>query len=321
MALLLITVFLVLLLSGFFSGAEAALVSITPAEVGLLLEKKRCGAHILDRLKAKIGRTIIAVVILNNVVNIVGSIIVGQMVVVLYGSTFLAVTTTVLTFGVILFSEIVPKTLGMHYAFQAAPLVALGLYPWTVLLKPLVVIFEWVTNLLQHGERHIGTEEQIRSLTRLGHHAGYIEGDEHSLIHRVFILNDKTATDVMTPLEKIIAIQRSVTVKKAAEKMSVSEYSRYPVYSASIHDAKAIVISHDILRGLEEGDWDRPLADFERAALIVSAGELCDELLVRFRDAHAHLALVQENGKTVGLVTLEDVLEELVGEIEDERDQ
>ena len=124
----------------------------------------------------------------------------------------------------------------------------------------------------------------------------------------------------MTPLKDIVGIDDGSTVRKAAEHVLRYEYSRYPVFGKSMHDVSGIVMSRDILEALTEGKDVQQVSSLVRQCLVVPATIQSDELLVRFRDKRIHLAIVQNGGKTVGLVTLEDVLEELVGKIEDEKD-
>ncbi len=311
----------ILILSGFFSGAEAALLSINEAEVESLDPKKgKIRLKILQRVMKRLNQSVIAIVIMNNIINIVGSIMVGQMVITLYGNAMLAVATTALTFGVIVFSEILPKSLGIHYAPRIAPWVAPFIWAITLFFYPIIILLEFCTNLFHRGERHVGTEAQIRALVKIGHQAGHIESDEGQLIHRAFILNDKTAADVMTPLKDIESISEDATVSEAYAKMSESVHSRYPVLGNSIHAMQGIVMKQDILEALTEGKNEASIRDLIREGLVVNADQHSDELLILFRDRHTHLAMVQEDGKTVGLITLEDVLEELVGEIKDETD-
>lgn len=320
MITLIILIVAVLLLSGFFSGAEAALVSLSQAEVDALSQKKAFGARVLTSVHRSLNRSVIAIVILNNVVNIVGSILAGRITIELYGDALLGVITTGLTFGVILFSEIMPKTIGIHYAEKIGPLVAPLIRMLTLALLPLILALEWMTNMLKRGERKVGTEEQIRSLVTIGRKEGHIEGDEGQLIHRAFILNDKMAESVMTPLKDVVGIPEDATVQAAAKIVDHHAYSRYPVFGASVNEVKGIVMSQDILEEIVEDRADAPVTSIMREALVVEADTRCDELIVLFRDKHIHLSVVQEKGKTVGLVTLEDVLEQLVGSIEDETD-
>jgi CBS domain containing-hemolysin-like protein len=188
-----------------------------------------------------------------------------------------------------------------------------------ILLYPFVVVFSWLSDQFTRGTRHIGTEDQIRSLVRIGHTAGYIEGDEGQMIHRAFILNDKTAGQIMTPMSRTKALGADFTLAQAAGEVSRSKFSRYPVLGESIDDVKGIALSRDILMKLPN-HASEPLLTITNPPTICEASTKSDQLLAMFRDQHVHLAVVQDLGKTVGVVTLEDVLEELVGEIEDEKD-
>ena len=124
----------------------------------------------------------------------------------------------------------------------------------------------------------------------------------------------------MTPLDKVIAVEDATTVREAAARVFRHAFSRYPVFQASTRKVVGLVLSRDILQAMTEGKDQDPVSTICRPILKVPAEMRSDRLLVRFRDAHLHLAMVQDHGRPVGLVTLEDVLEELVGEIEDEKD-
>lgn len=311
----------VLILSGFFSGSEAALFSITQAETETFMREKRWGAHVLHSVQKSLNRAIIAIVIMNNIVNIIGSVFVGNRVLNLYGDAMLAIVTAALTFGVIIFSEILPKSLGIHYANKIAIPVAFAIRALTMALLPIILLIEAMTNFFNRGEgRKVGTEQQIRSLATLGRRAGHIESDEGQLIHRAFNLNDKTAQDIMTPLKDIVYLKESDTIKKAAQQIVREDHSRYPVIGSSINDIRGVVMSYDILQAMMEERGNKKVQTIMAPTLVVPASARGDRLLMLFRDKHKHQAVVQEDGKTIGLVTLEDVMEELVGEIEDERD-
>ena len=306
-------------LSGLMAMVDAAVLSVSRGEVEELVLRKKWGALALQAIARRITRAVVIIVLITNTINILGPILAGKKAIDLYGDTVIGVVTVILTFGTILFSEIIPKSLGTHYAplisRVSAPFILMLIY----VLSPLVNVLEWFSNLLKSGQRRIGTEAQIRSLVTIGRRAGYIEHDEGQLIHRAFILNDKTAADVMTPLKDIVGVDAAATVKQSAQWVFRNKYSRYPVFSKSLQDVQGMVISRDIMAALNEGKDHEPVFTIVRPALTVSASMRTDKLLILFRDRHIHLAIVQELGKTVGMVTLEDVLEELVGEIEDEK--
>jgi putative hemolysin len=307
-------------LSGLMAMVDAAVLSVSRAEVEEMVERKRPGAVALQAIAQRLPRAVVIIVLLTNTINILGPILAGKKAVEIYGDTVIGVITAILTFGTIIFSEIIPKSIGAFYApvisRVAAPIILALIYA----LYPIVVALAWVSRLFQSGERRIGTESQIRSLVTIGRRAGYIESDEGQLIHRAFILNDKTAADVMTPLKDIISVDATATIRQAADRVFRNACSRYPVFGGSIHDVEGMVMSRDILEALSDGNDGEPVSSIIRPALTASADMRSDELLLLFRDRHIHLAIVQDKGKTIGLVTLEDVLEELVGEIEDEMD-
>ena len=188
--------------SGLMAAVDAAMMSVTEPEIHELLGKGRRGARQLQAAHRQLTRTVVVVVILTNLINVVGPIIVSQQAVSLFGTDVLTWITITLTLGTIVCSEIIPKSLGNRYATLIGRYAAAPVRGVQLLLFPLVVLLDWFSGLFTRGTRRIGTEEQIRSLTNLGRKAGYIEKDEGRLIHRAFILNDRMAADIMTPLEK-----------------------------------------------------------------------------------------------------------------------
>lgn len=307
-------------LSGLMATVEAAVLNVSHGEVEELRLQKAWGAEALAAITSRMTQPVVVLVIITNMVNVMGPILAGRKAMQLYGDVSIGILTTVLTLGTIVFSEIIPKSLGSHYApivsRSAAPAIRLLI----VSLYPLVVALEWLSNLLKSGKRRIGTEAQIRSLTDIGRREGYIESDEEKLVQRAFLLNDKSAADIMTPLKDAVTLQQGTTVREAASHVFRHAYSRYPVFGESPDEVIGLVMSRDILEALIEDKDREPVSTICRPSLIVPADTRADELLVRFRDEHIHLAVVRDQRRTIGLLTLEDVLEELVGEIEDEKD-
>ena len=269
----------------------------------------------------EIAQPLVVVVIFTNLINVLGPILVSRRAIDLYGDSAIPSITVILTLATIIFSEIIPKSLGSHYATQIAPRAAIPIRALIVMLYPVVVVLEWFSSLLKHGKRQLGTEIQIRSLVAVGRRAGLIEQDEGRMIRRAFILNDKTAADIMTPLSDVISFSGSTTVGRAATQVFRHAYSRYPVFGESVHDIKGLVMNRDILEALAGDKDDLAISAISKPSPIVPATLRSDALLARFRDQHIHLAVVRDRDRTIGIVTLEDVLEELVGEIEDEKDK
>ena len=318
--LILLTVTFVLL-SGLVAMVDAAVLSVSRAETEEEVAHQRWGALQLRTITAHLTRSVIVIVIVTNTINVLGPILIGQTAVAIYGASAVGWMTIILTLGTIIFSEIIPKSLGTHYATQISRFAALPILTVTYGLFPLVVVLDRFTRLFRRGRRHVGTEGQIRALTTLGRRAGYIEPDEGALVHRVFILNDRTAKDIMNPRTTIESLRAGATLADAAQEILRSRFSRYPMFGASLDDYAGLVLARDVLEAVVDGRGDQPLTSVARSGLTVDADQRCDDLLLQFRLRRLHLAVVQRAGATIGLVTLEDVLEELVGEITDERDR
>ncbi|MAT71904.1 MAG: hypothetical protein CMJ58_20565 [Planctomycetaceae bacterium] len=308
-------------LSGLMAAVEAAVMNVSRVEVEELQAQGAWGAGALKAITDRITRPVVVLVIFTNTINILGPILCGQKATDLYGDTVLGVVVAVLTFGTIVFSEIIPKSLGSHYAPTIARVAAPLIRFFVAALYPVVVALDWFSNLLMRGERRIGTEQQIRSLAKIGHKEGYIEPNEGRLLQRAFLLNDRSAADIMTPRDRMIMIPATATVREAATQIFRHAYSRYPVYDAAADKVTALVMSRDVLEAISNGRDQEPITAIARDVLVVPADMRSDHLLVRFRNERVHLAVVQAEGQVEGLVTLEDVLEELVGEIEDEKDR
>ena len=320
MATLTLIIAAYLILSGVMAAVDAALLSITGPEVHELVLHRKRGSKALKTVKEELTRAMIVVVIVTNTVNVLGPIVVGQQTVATFGIAALGVVTAILTLGTIVVSEIVPKAVGTRYAPEIGRIAAVPILALQLILYPIVMSLEWLSRLFARGRRRIGTEEQIRSLTTIGRQAGHIEADEGSLIHRAFTLNDRTAADIMTPLAKVVSISARSTIGQAAELVRKSLYSRYPVFGDSPDDVVGIVMIREILEAAADGRTAESIRSITRPELTVQAATRSDVLLVHFRNRHIHLAVVKREGHTIGVVSLEDVLEELVGEIEDETD-
>ena len=160
------------------AAVEAAVLSVSRAEVEELVVKRAWGARALKAITHGITRPMVVIVVLTNTINILGPILTGKRAIELYGDVAIAGITVILTLGTIVFSEIIPKSLGSHYAPSISRLVAPVIEGLILLLYPIIVALEWFSNLFKAGKRRIGTEKQIRSLVKIGRRAGYIESDE-----------------------------------------------------------------------------------------------------------------------------------------------
>lgn len=320
MLTLVLSITLFLLLSAVMAAVDAAVLSVTLPEVDEMLLAQRPGARNLKLVKQRLTRAVVVIVILTNSINVIGLILVSQLAVKTVGTGAIGLVVIVLTLGTIVFSEIIPKSIGSHYSPTISRYAAGPIRLLQMALLPLVVSLEWLSALFTSGTRPIGTEEQIRSLTTIGRKAGFIEDDEGRLIHQAFVLNDRTAADIMTPLEKVTSLNVSQSIGEAAVVARESIYSRFPVFGETADDVEGTIMIRELLEASADDRHEDSVVPLIRPAFLVGADMPSDELLLAFRKRRSHLAIVRDHRRTVGLVTLEDVLEELVGEIEDEMD-
>lgn len=320
MVWLFVSVIVFIALSGLMAAVDAAVLSVSHPEIDEMILHGKQGAGRLREVKQKLTHSLAVVVILTNLINVLGPILVSQQAFRIYGTKALVPITIVLMLGTIVFSEVIPKALGSHYAPQLARWSAPVIRALRFAIYPLCIALAWLSDTLMRGQRKIGTETQIRALVKRGRKGGHIEPSEGHMIFRTFRLNDRTAEDIMTPLKKVVSIPASATVSEAAEIIRTNEFSRYPVFRKSPDDIQGMLITRDVLRLLADGEGESSITSMMHAPFVVNAETRADELLLEFRTRHQHLAIVQQSNHTIGIVTLEDVLEEIVGEIEDEKD-
>lgn len=307
--------------SGIFSGIEAALFAVSHSRVLVLNEQKRRGAAALSIIKAKLHRAIIVIVIGNNIVNIVGSIFVGVIASQVFGDTMIGLISAAMTFLIIVFGEILPKTVGENYAEPISLFVARPLLGAIKIFAPLVWVLERLTKRFT-TIRKIVSEEELHILSEMGHLEGSIEEDERDLIHRVFTLNDITARDIMTPRTQMIGLQKNGTLVEMRDEIFELIYSRLPVYDEDYDDIVGLCYRRDLLIALAKDEDDRTIDSFKRDVMYVADDMRVDDLMQLFLERREHIAIVKDEFEgTSGLVTLEDVLEQLVGEIVDETDE
>lgn len=316
------TVLVVLVGSALCSGTETALLSVPAVRARQLAEAGGRRAAALWAIKQAIARPIAAIVVLNNVFNIVGSIAVGSAAIAAFGDQWVGVVSGVLTFLVILFAEIMPKTLGERYAEQVSLAVAVPTRWLTALFTPIVGLLEALMRPLTSGKRTPSiSEAEIRLLAGIGRSEGVIEQDELDMIQRVFQLNDRTARELMTPRSALTWLDAGHTVADAHARIRASEHSRIVVADGGLDHVVGVAFKHDLLAALID-DPDAVIGDHVREVDAVPWLLRADDLLERFRHRREHLALViDEYGAVIGVITLEDVIEVLTGPIVDETDR
>ena len=323
MLALIIVVAVVLMGSAFCSGTETALLSVSPIKVRQLAQSKKPAALALASIRLHLNRPIATIVILNNVFNIVGSITIGSLTSKVLGDTWLGIFSGVFTFLVIVFGEIVPKTLCQQYAEPVGLFVAIPIRFLTIIFTPLVWLVENVTSPFVRGNNMPTTNEaEIKFLTNIGFQEGVIEDDEAEMIQRVFQLNDLNAADLMSPRIIVTYLRGEQTLNECQSEIIKSQHTRILVIDETIDDVTGLVLKDELLTAMIEGNGDRPVHSLQRPVHFVPETNRADKLLKVFQENREHLAVVlDEYGGMAGVVTLEDVLEVLTGEIVDETDR
>ena len=311
--------------SGFTSMSEAALFSVNLSRVYLARDEGRIGARRLLSIKQDIQRPVATLVILNNIINISGSIFVGGVASETFGSAGAGIFAGVLTLLVILFAEIVPKTIGERYSLTIGLTVAAPLLALTRLFAPLIWLIERVTKPFAgkvDEQEGVTSEDEIRLLASLGKDEGLITQHESELIRKAFHLDDVTAQEIMTHRMKLATLDGDLRLSDLDLDELGKGYSRILVTEdGDIDRVNGVVYQRDLLLALARGETDKRIEDLKHPPNFVHEATPAHKLLVEFQHTHQHLFVVlDEYGGTSGVVSLEDVLEELVGEILDETD-
>jgi putative hemolysin len=314
-----------ILLSGFFSGAEIALFSLGEARVRTLKEEGRRGARALAEIKANPERLLATILIGNNVANIGAAAFATALALDLFGSQGVAYATGAMTLLVLIFGEITPKGLASANNVQVSLFVAPVIHFLSRFLYPIVVVLEALTRWFVRRSTRKGlptvTEGEIREMTAIGHAEGSIDERELQIIERAFWLDEKRAWDVMTPRVEILAWPSDRPLAEITSDLRAVRYSRIPVFGDTIDDIAGVLYVRDAYEALVAGQREVPIGELARDPLFVPGSISLTKLLSEFQTRRIHMGIViDEYGGTDGLVTLEDILEELVGEIVDETD-
>jgi len=320
---LIVLILIVIVGSGIFSTIEAALFSVPLNKARILSEQKKRGAKSLISIKENMHRYITVIVIFNNIFNIVGSMMVGIVALNILGNAWIGLVSAILTFLIIIFGEIIPKSIGESYASLISLFVAKPLILMAKLFSPFVLVIDFLTRPFNKKKGKV-SEDEIKILSHLGHMEGSIEADEKEMIQKVFMLNDISAKDIMTPRTVIEALDGEATLKESEEKIYSLPHSRLPIYKENLDCIIGICHQRDLLIALSKDKKDGKIKEFKKddSLLFVSENMKVDELIPLFQKQKTHLAIVKDgfNG-TAGVITLEDVLEQIVGEIVDETDR
>ncbi len=315
-----------LALSGFFSGIEVALISLSSLQADALVEQKRKGAKALKKLKESPQKMLITILIGNNVVNTASSAYAALLATKMFGDAGMGIAVGVMTFLLLVFGEITPKSIAVAHAEWISLHVAglLGLLMWV--MTPIIWVFDQITKIVMRlfnisGDPRLITRQELEMAIKAGESEEVIEKKERELLESVLGLNDITAREVMTPRTKMFALETGQTVEDVVKKVVRSPYSRIPLYKGSKDNVVGVIHVREMLGALARKSPDTYLMRLAEDPYFVPESMPVQTLFEEFQERHQHMAIVvDEYGGVAGVVTLEDLMEELVGEIIDETD-
>ena len=317
------------LLAAFFAASEAALVGVSRLRARAMMERGIKRANAVLRLVENKNRFLTSILIGNTIVLLIADSLATYVFIDARIPNGAVIATIVMTFALLLFGEIIPKTVAVsdneRWALRLAPTMRRAAW----ILTPLVYLFQTLTNLilrpfgLKHAHQIFVTEEDIRAIVNVGAEQNVLEEQEREMIHSVIEFGDTIVREVMTPRPNIVAVSADESPRKALDIVIAEGYSKLPIYQESKDDIVGMVHDRELLISLANGSLSSmPLRQLMRPVVHVPENKKIAELLREMqRDKFTMAIVVDEYGGTAGLVTMEDLLEEIVGEIRDEHDE
>jgi len=313
-------------LSGYFSGLEVALVSVRPSKIEQLIKNKVKGASSLHKLKSNPSRMMSSVNLGNNLASIAATALATDIALKLFGDEGLAIAIGIMTFLILVFGEITPKTYCNANATKVAVRNSRILLAFSYALFPIVWIFEIITKgmIRLTGSSDIPpglTEDEIKEIVNQGLKDKAIEKQESELVHGALNFDDIVIRSVMTPRPKMFMLRSKMMLFEALPEINKNGFSRIPVYSENRDKIVGIVHVRDVLKHLEDENRMITLEQVMREPFFVSQEKKVSDLLKEMQGRKAHMAIVIDEFSGIeGCVTLEDLVEEIDGEIHDETD-
>ncbi|MBT3312073.1 MAG: HlyC/CorC family transporter [Desulfobacterales bacterium] len=312
-------------LSAFFSATETAFMSLSDIRVQHLLEQKKRGMKLVKRLKDNNRRLVITILIGNNLVNIAASAIATSIAIEVFESNALGIAVGIMTVIILVFGEIIPKNIAIlkneALSITAAPVIRILQYT----LLPVIIMLEWITRLVsipfEKTNQPIITEAEIKSVVSLGEEVGEVEKDEKIMIHNIFRFSDLQVSEIMVDRTQIYCIDSHTLLNDVTTEITNKGFSRIPIYEETKDNIIGILYAKDILKSIFSGGEDTEVSKIVRPAMFIPESMHIDDLLKEFQKKKIHIAMVaDEHGGISGLITFEDLLEQIVGDIYDETD-
>lgn len=332
--------FLLVFLNGFFVAAEFAIVKVRSSQIALQAGTRKIAAQaIINNLDGFLAATQLGITLASLGLGWIGEDVVSRLVLnimhdlgfsmspelahrIAFPVAFMLITVLHIVFG-----ELAPKSIAIRYPTSTALSISIPLRVFYFIFKPFISLLNGFANLILKlfgikpiGEHEIHSEEELRLIIAESEEGGAIEKSERELIQNVFDFDNRIIKQVMVPRIKITAIQLNTSLKEAAEIIFKEGYSRYPIYDKNLDEIIGVVLAKDVLKNFVEQS-DKTILEISHKPFFVTENKPIDHVLRDFQRKKVQMGIViSEYGGTIGIVTLEDIIEELVGEIQDEHD-
>jgi magnesium and cobalt exporter, CNNM family len=319
-----IILYLVVLLamSAWFSGMEIALFSLSSAKVKSMVSDNKKNSKLLEKILNNKNRLLVVILLGNNLVNVFTASLTTVWIQERFGSAAIGIATGIVTLLILIFGEMYPKA----YFQSNSEKVALKFSPiinfLQISLYPIIFILEKILNFLAKKNRETISETEFKALSRMAVESGSIEFKEHEMIMNVLNFNDKEVKEVMTPFYKVNSVSHDAEIDQVAYYMANEEHSRYPVYKNHKDNILGYVHIKDIMRILNSDNREDTLEKYVHPIIKTDEHQKINSTFKKMLRNNSHISLVtRKDGQILGLITLEDILEEIVGDIEDESDE
>ncbi|MBT5225657.1 MAG: HlyC/CorC family transporter [Candidatus Marinimicrobia bacterium] len=322
----LITYFVTALVVSFLcSLLESVLLSISITHVSVLEKNGSHSGKIMAELKENINRPLAAILTINTIANTVGAAGVGAQTMVLYGNEWVAIASGILTLSILIFSEIIPKTIGAVYNKSLSSFTAYTVRSLMVIAYPFVVLSEFMAGFIHSGENggeSKASREELLAMAEISEDEGSIDEQEGDIIENLMKLDDIAIEEVMTPRSVVFALNQNRTVGEVVEKHSPIAFSRIPVFDEDLDNVIGLVNRYTLVNEQAEDRFDIKMSELMKPIHIVKERESVSDVLDQFVKRRQQIFMVTDDfGTTTGLISLEDAIETLLGvEIVDEHD-
>ena len=313
---------ILLTLSAWFSGMEIALFSLSSAKVKALVNEKKKNAKLLEKILNNKNKLLVVILLGNNLVNVFTASLTTVWIHERFGSAAIGIATGIVNLLILIFGEMYPKAYFQSNAEKTALKFSPIINFLQISLYPIIFILEKILNFLAKKNKETISETEFKAMSRMAVESGSIEFKEHEMIMNVLNFNDREVKEVMTPLYKVNSVSHDTEVDQIAYYMANEEHSRYPVYKNHKDNILGYVHIKDIMKILNSDNREDTLEKYVQPMIKIDEHQKINSIFKKMIRNNSHISLVtRKKDQILGIITLEDILEEIVGEIEDESDE